>query len=252
MNMKSATQTETPSLAQTPYVERRNVKTCACCGAEHAKYHHDPQYVNIVADVRYVELRKRNECQVCTEGIELLWEDSHCRVCDEPTINDGEGFDGMCGRCADKAEIEENSGECNCDEDSWHGPGHQTACPLFDACECECEQLMHDKEFAGRHHDECPMTANIKVIDGKPHCELGQHFWVKAGEECNICHRVINRDANGREIVEPEPVKSVKRPRLVCINCDQKITDKEFMREANGDSHICCPAPKSKRLCLLA
>lgn len=161
MTVNNATQ------LQSNAAKSRNAKTCSCCGVEHAKKHHDEQYRNIVADVRYVELRKRNECQVCPEGIEMLWEDSHCRVCNDPTVNDGEGFDGMCGRCADKAEIEENSGECNCDEDSWHGPGHQTACPLFG--ECECEQLAHDKEFAGRHHDECPMSDHTQICEcGRP------------------------------------------------------------------------------------
>lgn len=74
--------------------------------------------------------------------------------------------------------------------------------------ECECEQLMHDKEFAGRHHDECPKADHIKTIDRTPHCEPGQHFWLNAGEECSICHRVIKRDGNSREIVEPESDKS--------------------------------------------
>jgi hypothetical protein len=38
------------------------------------------------------------------EAITAEWEDTHCRICDEEYEDGGDGWDGMCPTCADKAE----------------------------------------------------------------------------------------------------------------------------------------------------
>lgn len=132
-----------------------------------------------------------------------------CRTagCDEDA-NDGEGFDGYCGNCADKRNV-----VCaNCD---WSGDIddlkpikdiHQRVAPgeTMPAGECpECGCLAHLDE-PGDECGQCEGTGRTQS------CDMSME-----DEECPVC------DGTGKLPVEDEPCPVNRRPKSNCPDrCD--------------------------------
>lgn len=95
---------------------------------------------------------------------------------------------------------------------------------------------MQNHEFVKR--DPSKFDSNCTVCEGKHRDSVHS-----TQEEMDEMYRQFHETMRNADR-EKHRQTVIERIAPVCVNCGQNITDKEFMRESNGYSHICCPVAK--------